>query len=267
MTSQLVCGYQATATGIQSPTALRTLFNAVPIDQDFLKFWGLRVTGDSAAIVGNTVTRTITLAMGPSSNAVLLSTLFVGDPSGSPVNSISVNVQGTDYVRPPVLSIDPPLSGVQATAFAQMALDGVNIVSAGTGYSSMTTIKVSGGDLDPEGAEATITATVFGGAIVATSIQTNGGPYNEIPTLTVIDPGGGTGAILTAAMGVARVVITNPGLGYVTAPNVTAVPFFKSMVPDSMAAEDQAGAVEGFMTEVFSMALRMPVIPLDVIVS
>jgi hypothetical protein len=267
MTSQLVCAYQATAVGIQSAAALRSALAAVPVDTDFLRFWGLRVATDVTALSSNTATRSITLAMGPSSNAMLTATLFGGDPSGSPLKAVSVSVQGTDYVRPPVITVAPPGDGVTAIVFPEMALDGVNIVAAGSGYTAATHIVVSRGALDPDGAQAVITATVFGGAIVATSIVTNGGPYNESPTLTVVDPGGGVGAVLTPSMGIANVVITNPGVGYVMPPALTVTPYFKSVVPDTIALDDQAAAVEGFMTEILSTALRMPVIPLDVVVS
>ena len=71
----------------------------------------------------------------------------------------------------------------------------VTIDSAGSGFTSIPTITISGGG----GSGATADATIFNGEIQTVKVTNIGANYESTPTVTV-SGGGGTGASLTAVL-------------------------------------------------------------------
>ena len=128
------------------------------------------------------------------------------------VTSVNITNTGSGYTSAPTVTIDPVGStalataaqGTTATATAAAGnLDGgaltgtATITAAGSGYSSVPAITVSGGG----GNGGTAVATVTNGQI--TSIALSGGTgYTSAPTLSVADP---TGVVVT---------ITSAGTNY-----------------------------------------------------
>jgi hypothetical protein len=71
----------------------------------------------------------------------------------------------------------------------------ITIDNAGSGYTSVPTVTISGGG----GTGATATATIFNGSIQTITVTNIGANYDTVPTVTVTG-GGGTGASLTAVL-------------------------------------------------------------------
>jgi hypothetical protein len=258
MPTQISCAYTATATGSFTPAELAALFASVPLDDDFLVTIGLRVLSDTTgAPVGDSVTRTIVLDMEPTITATVTATLFGGDPTGSPIDTLSFT-SGLGYVVPPVLLPDAPtVSGRTAALHATLGVVSVNPILGGALYTGQTTLVFSGGDLAPGGTQATATPTIVLGVITGVVMTDIGGPYNTPPDLVAVDPGGGSGATFLVQLGLSGAVLDDPGLGYSVVPAVTVVPLFKSLFPDGT---DQGSPVANWMTEVFLEALSLPVI-------
>src|SRR5271154_4007935 len=108
MSSQIVYAVRCYANGALPVNSILESFEqpsvlggfGVPRDDDFLGFWGLRESSDITNTLtdGITISRVITILMGPSSTA----TATVQLDSGSVPTGITVTGQGEDYVRPPI---------------------------------------------------------------------------------------------------------------------------------------------------------------------
>jgi hypothetical protein len=267
MTSQISCAYQVTAAGAFTPTELQASVAAVPIDNDLLLAYGLRVISDSTpAPVGNLVTRTIVLGMLPSVAATATANLYGGDPTGSPLTPVIGFTAGADYVVPPLVIADPPLPGNrQATMHATLGAVGIVVDAGGSLYTPATVIVFSGGNLAEGGTQAVAHAIIALGVITGVVVDVVGGPYTIPPIVTAVDSGGGSGAVLTVSLGLSGIVLDDPGLGYIPPPpNLTVVPQYKALFPDGT---DQASPVVNWMTEVLQNELSVPVIALLPVVS
>ena len=71
-------------------------------------------------------------------------------------------------------------------------VEGINLVSGGSGYTSVPTVKFSGGGATTQ---ATATATILDGAVTGFTGLTGGGGYTSTPTIKIT---GGNGANATA---------------------------------------------------------------------
>lgn len=136
------------------------------------------------------------------------------------VDHIVIDDPGLDFeTPPPAIVIDG--DGINAAADATLAAAGrvirVDITDPGTGYQTApgATIQNGGGTL------ATLTTTIEG-IVVSVTLDDAGGGYFEEPTVAIFGHGG-TGA--TASLDVAAGLVTNllltaPGSGYNSAPDV-----------------------------------------------
>jgi len=91
----------------------------------------------------------------------------------------------------------------------------LNLLTAGTNYTSAPTVTISGGS----GTGATATATIGTPAVVAVNVINGGSQYGPAP-LVVFAGGGGTGAAATAAIdprGLTSLTLTNSGKYIVSA--------------------------------------------------
>jgi hypothetical protein len=119
-----------------------------------------------------------------------------------------------------VILINDPTAGYSAwngTVFVRKG--GVspvlNLLTAGTNYTSAPTVTISGGS----GTGATATATIGTPAVVAVNVINGGSQYGPAP-LVVFAGGGGTGAAATAAIdprGLTSLTLTNSGKYIVSA--------------------------------------------------
>lgn len=86
----------------------------------------------------------------------------------------------------------------------------LNLTAAGSNYTSIPTVAITGGS----GSGATATATIGTPGVIRVDVVTNGSGYSSPPTV-VFSGGGGTGAAATAHVtpqSVNSITITNPGL-------------------------------------------------------
>lgn len=98
----------------------------------------------------------------------------------------------------------------------------VNIISAGSGYSSPPTISfsISGGSTS---ITPTAICTVGSGAVLSITVTSGGSGYTSAPTVT-LSGGSGSGATAAATVGgsfVASITLTNPGGGYLASDTLT----------------------------------------------
>ena len=168
-------------------------------------------------------------------------------------------VPGVGYTTPPILTVSTPNVGVNsATITSTLGISSVRMTSAGTGYTSSSQIQISTSP-NVVGFSATVGLGVttdgiitsggsgytgaplvtfsppdvgfntavgkfqnlFGGVLNTFIIENPGSGYFNIPTVTVSGGGGsGADAIITQ-MGIANVIINNPGYGITTVAEIS----------------------------------------------
>jgi len=265
MTTQIQYIAEVTNVGALSNADLEARVAGAPLDTATLSALGLFLTSDVTTIAGQVISRTITVASVPAVAQTITPHLAPGDPTGSPIETVSVDTinVAANYPRPPILlAVQPagaPAPVVPAKLLAQLGVGAVTFVG-GTGYGAGTTATVSGGGLAYGGAQATLGVTVMGGSITAVSVITPGGPYNTIPTVTLGNTGGGTGGSITVSLEVSAVQVVEGGEGYVAGTTISQTPYFKGLCPDSAGAVEQASLLFGFMDVIIEKATRSPVI-------
>lgn len=253
MTSQIVSTY--TLAYVSARASLLARMEDVPLDYSLLTLNGIGLTSDQTTGSSTEIVRTITLFTVPATPAALTPNLFPGDPTGSPIDSVTVNTKGGSFSVPPVLTVANPTGSPnpvhQASLIAQLGITAVAVSDGGSGYSSNTIAVASGGGLVAGGTQATFNVQVLDGGINAILVLTPGGPYYDLNSLviTLEDTGGGTGAVYTPTLGIESVLVAKPGAGYVPGCTITVTPYFKALFPDAAGAVEQASAVNGWMLQ------------------
>ncbi|MEI7852465.1 MAG: VCBS repeat-containing protein [Planctomycetota bacterium] len=172
------------------------------------------------------------------------STIRLGKIIGNVSSAANVSVSNAGAL---ILNDDIKLGG----NFTQGALfTGISLTNAGSNYTSVPTVTISGGNGSGAAATAslgisaiktlatataiiapltaTATATIAGGQLSGINPVSFGGGYVSAPAVTITG-GGGTGATAIAVLGltsntagqVVSYIVTNPGSGYSTSPSVT----------------------------------------------
>ncbi|HYM69762.1 MAG TPA: hypothetical protein VEZ44_09220 [bacterium] len=265
-TSTATLVYTATSAAV-TPAFLGTQMSAVPLPQDILDLYGLRVISDGLT---GTAVRTIVLGLLPVAAATATATRFPGNPTGSPIESLTLTAHGTGYTAPPTVIItdSPPVLppppgggfrndsfGFGAQAIAELDVASLTLVDGGTGYTSPPTVTVVGG-LSPGGTPAVVTANEIAGSVTILTLVSKGKGYVSVPQL--VFSGGGaplTPAIATAALEVGDLVLLSPGQRYVN-PLVEIRPRFKTFFPDS---GDQRAPFWNLIKAQMERYLAMPV--------
>jgi len=268
MTTTITCSYHV-AQGGAALTALQSAVAAVPVPQDLLTAFALRVTSDSTTIGSGEVIRTIVFSMVPSSTATATAQVN----SNQQLTGVTVTAPGANYVKPPVVSF------VGTSVFPPKARAGLKIVaatvaSAGSSYTANAKAVLVGGlpasevlapnqrpstvfpPNDPTVIPAVLTLTIVGGHITGVAITNAGSGYTTPPEVVIEDTIGSGGAI-TLSMGVSDVVVDYRGEGVFPAPTVVLTPAYKSTFPDG---SNQGAPLANIMTTVIAQAVFSPVV-------
>ena len=127
---------------------------------------------------------------------------FIDDLSWVELSSVTNPKEQTEdyaeysYTLPAKGSNIAGLNGSGVFEYDVKSLLSASVTAAGSGYSSVPTVAITGGG----GYGATATATVSGGAVTGITVTNPGREYTSTPTIT-ISGGGGTGATSTATVG------------------------------------------------------------------
>lgn len=138
---------------------------------------------------------------------------------GSGVASIAITAAGV-YTTVPLVTIDPPPSGLQATAQATLQAQTVTIANGGFGYTVGDILQFTG---SITGFASRVT-TVGGGGVVTGLVIVNPGAISSgsVPSNPQATSGGtGVGCTINRTWGVGIVQLLSPGSGYTTVPAVT----------------------------------------------
>jgi len=142
---------------------------------------------------------------------------------------VSVDTSASQEVYPTgsrltAVFADPGNAGQQARGNVVLATTGrispISVTVQGLGYANAPRITIEG-----DGSGATANAVISGGRVIGINLISPGSGYSQINGI-YIDPTGGdnpsTTAIASATIlkKVANILITNPGTGYTSAPNV-----------------------------------------------
>lgn len=135
-------------------------------------------------------------------------------PNGQ-ILGLQVVDPGAGYITVPKIAFIDPVNGTTIASNETQA-QAVALMGAGTP------------------ATATVTFTAPGSGIISgITGLTPGEGYVSPPSMVVYDPtAAGSGASLTARMGVGNIVFDYKGFGMTTAPTVVLTPYFKSRYPD-----------------------------------
>ena len=133
------------------------------------------------------------------------------------VGGVSITNDGEGYTSVPTVTISGG-GGSGATATASLGVTQFAVTNGGTGYKNGDVVTVVG----PNGRGFTGTAIVDGnGAITGVKITSGGSGFTGAITSVTVTSATGTGATLTAALGVVSVSVTNAGSGYTGIPTLT----------------------------------------------
>ena len=150
-----------------------------------------------------------------------------GQPNDSSFQSFFTAANFLSYTNN-LLLVRADAGHLNAVATPTGGLQSVTITVAGSGYTSTAAapaVTVSTPDIEG-GIQATVTATISGGAITAIAITSGGEGYTEAPTITITPAAGDTGtgataeAVLTDGV-VTAITITAAGTGYKAIPTVS----------------------------------------------
>jgi hypothetical protein len=179
-------------------------------------------------------TQTLTL-IGVGQTATATATITNGG-----IRFITVTNRGGGYTSTPRVAISSaPAGGTTGIATAVMiggivvcndnlnpqakSVQQVDIINAGSGYTSAPGIRFIGGG----GSGAAATATIGTGIINIVSLSSGGSGYSTAPTITftgISTVSAAATAIVSSAGTITAIRLTNTGLGYTQAPTVTISP-------------------------------------------
>jgi len=267
---QAVCAYRVTARGGQTIATLAVELAAVPLDVAYLVQVGALPVSDVTTIGGQTATRTITLQFAPGVPATGTPVFTEHGPAAGPI-ILPLDNPGAngDYARAPVISFPPSAPGLPppeaiATAFPRMSVIDAIVVAQGSGYSGSSKAVFVGGELDPvTGVPATGTPTISGGHITGITFTNNGDGYQSFPQIQIVDPGGGSGALVFGGLAVQDIKRGAPG-NYQTIPLGVLTSYFQASWPDG---SNQAGAFANFMLRALAEGVRSPIVSVPPVIS
>lgn len=190
----------------------------VPVDE--LALIGVRLTGDATVTNGTTITRTITLALGPLVTAVATATM-TGD--GEFIENVTVGTPGSGYTALPIVSTSGAKSLTPAVLQPTMEVVGAAIVNGGAGYSSPAVYFRGGLELPQVNDDRTLSGP---SCVQALQIVNGGKGYSSNARIEFLVDGLALGAVLpTASLSMTNgvitgVLLTSTGSGLLSAPEI-----------------------------------------------
>ena len=144
-----------------------------------------------------------------------------GKPTDSNADSFFTAANFLSYTNNLLVVRGDATGAKNAVAITTGSVSGINLTTAGSGYSSAPTITLSAPQADG-GTQATATAQIVGGGVITISLASAGSGYTGVPSVNIVAAEGdtGTGATATAVLsgaGVTGVSVTGAGSGYTTA--------------------------------------------------
>lgn len=135
-------------------------------------------------------------------------------PNGE-IQAIEITDPGSLYTTVPEISFSDPTNTTTTSASLGTQAKAVALMGAGR--------------------PATATVTIPGGVVTVITITDAGSGYVSPPNVLIYDANvaPGSGAVVTARMGVERIDVVSPGRGLQTVPVVVLTPLFKSIFPDT----------------------------------
>jgi hypothetical protein len=208
-----------------APTAdIESAVVGVPLPTDILLALGLRVVSD-ITVIGPPVVRTVNLSLVSATLASAIAHTLSSQPSGSPIESISLAAGGSGYIAPPGVQIVDTLGGQGrgAKAKAFLNIGTIAITLAGTSYGPDTFALPYGGL--PPGNGGTGQTSFTYDEVLRTTVTSGGVGYSPKTTVTFVGgltPGGtpATGAVQIASGVITGIVMDGEGDEYLTAPHV-----------------------------------------------
>lgn len=177
------------------------------------------------------------------------------------IRFITVTNRGGGYTSPPRVAISSaPAGGTTGIATAFMiggivvcndnlnpqakSVQQVDIINAGSGYTSAPGVKFIGGG----GSGAVATASIGSGIVNIVSLSSGGSGYSTAPTITftgISTVSAAATAIVSSAGTITAIRLTNTGLGYTQAPTVTISPPTTSGIGTFVFKETVTGSTSG----------------------
>jgi hypothetical protein len=200
-------------------------------------------------------TQTLTL-IGAGQTATATATIANGG-----IRFITVTNRGGGYTSTPTVAISSaPSGGVTGIATAVMiggivvcndnlnptarSVQNVDIINAGSGYTSTPGVRFIGGG----GAGAAATATIGDGVVNIVTLTSTGSGYSTSPTITftgISTVSAAATAIVSAAGSITAIRLTNTGLGYTEAPTITISSPYSSGIGTFAFKETVTGSTSG----------------------
>lgn len=200
-------------------------------------------------------TQTLTL-IGTGSTATATATIANGG-----IRFITVTNRGGGYTSTPTVAISSaPSGGTTGIATAVMiggivvcndnlnptarSVQNVDIINAGSGYTSTPGVRFIGGG----GAGAAATATIGDGVVNIISLTSGGSGYSTSPTVTftgISTVSAAATAIVSSAGTITAIRLTNTGLGYTEPPTITISSPYSSGIGTYAFKETITGSISG----------------------
>lgn len=134
------------------------------------------------------------------------------------VNGFVVNNSGVGYTSVPIVTI---AGNSGATATASLGVVVIAVSAGGTGYSNGDPVTVTGLDASGNTVSATGSAVVTNGVITGVTITSAGTGFAGPVTSVNVTSAGGSGATLTASLGVVGVTVVSAGAGFTSMPTLS----------------------------------------------
>lgn len=177
------------------------------------------------------------------------------------IRFITVTNRGGGYTSPPTVAISSaPSSGTTGIATAIMiggvvvcndnlnptakSVQNVDIVNAGSGYTTTPGVRFIGGG----GSGASATATIGDGVVNVVTLTSGGSGYSTAPTITftgISTVSAAATAIVSSAGTITSIRLTNTGLGYTTPPTMVISSPYSSGIGTFVFKETVTGSTSG----------------------
>jgi hypothetical protein len=215
--------YSLTDLGLVSLATLQADLLAPPVPPAVLKAFGLRVTSDAPfAPPPGTANRKIVVSFVPS----VTGAAHTNRGGNGEVASIVVDVNGLDYILPPIIGIPaPPPGGTPAMGEAFLSMFGTTITNGGVAYFAGTTRVALVGGLPARGYRGLKQLCVSGIRVLR-----KGKGYLPTDTIQIIENATPQPTVVATAVpvvdangSITSIILTDMGANYITAPTAVVV--------------------------------------------